>query len=406
MGSHKSPTYSSLSLGYLEHELYEKVKNTEGENYGDYVKKMFKRFLDDIFMKWRISLGDPMNFLREMNALDPKIRFTMEHGPSIPFLDVRFTLRPNNGLETDIFYKETDSHNYVPFFSYHPRKTLSNIPYSLARRICTIVSDKDNRDVRLEELRRFLKRKHYPDGLIKNGIERACAIERQTLLNCKAKMPQDENIPFVFTNNCSNPQVLDIVRSSTHLLLPSERMTTVMASKKIVAARRQPPNLKRHLFHPRFETAPPIDRGSVIPCKKIAGRKPTRGQPCKCCEVINECQTFRFFGADHDFQLRSHFTCETMNVIYALTCSGCGQNYIGQTERAVRDRCGDYRRAVSDPKYFTQGVHRHIAQCGQGKFSMTPFFKLRSTDRGHNLILSYESLFIKRYQPSLNESKL
>ena len=190
------------------------------------------------------------------------------------------------------------------------------------------------------------------------------------------------------------------------MLLPSERMTAIMANKKIVAARRQPPNLKMHLFHPRFETAPPVNRGSIIPCKKVAGRKPMRGQPCKCCEVINECMTFRFFGADHDFELRWHFTCETMNVIYALTCSGCGHNYIGQTERAVRDRCGDYRRAVSDPKYYTQGVHRHIAQCGQGKFTMTPFFKLKSTDRGHNLILTYESLFIKRYQPTLNESKL
>ena len=44
--------------------------------------------------------------------------------------------------------------------------------------------------------------------------------------------------------------------------------------------------------------------------------------------------------------LRFPFTCDTMNEVYALTCSGYGHNYIGQTERAVRDWCGDYRRAV------------------------------------------------------------
>ena len=351
---------------------------------------MLKRFLDGMFSKWK---------------LDPTIHFSMESGPSVPFLDVRFTIMDDKSLDTDIYYKETDSHNYVPFFSYHPHKTLSNIPFTLARRICTIVSDKDKRDIRLDETRARLKRKHYPDGLISNGIDRACAIDRSVLLN-PSSQTQRQTIPFVFTNNSSNPQVLDIIRSSSHMLVPSERMKRVMENKKIVAARRQPPSLKGHLFQPRFETTPQNSRGSVTPCRKVPGRKPTRGQPCRCCDVLNECTSFKFFGSSDEFELRFHFTCDTMNVVYALTCSGCGHNYIGQTERAVRDRCGDYRRAVSDPKFHTQGVHKHIAQCGNGNFIMTPFFKLKSTSHGHNLILTYESHFIKRYKPSLNESKL
>ena len=406
MGSHKSPPFSSIAIGYLERELYNKVRNTEGDTYANYVRKMMMRFLDDIFAKWRKSLGDPANLLREMNSLDPKINFTMETGPSVPFLDVRFTICPDNSLDTDIFYKETDSHNYVPFFSYHPHKTLSNIPFSLARRICTIVSNTDRRDSRLAELRVFLRRKSYPEGLINNGIERACAIERSVLLDKTARPQQQQNIPFVFTNNAANPQVLDIVRQSTHMLSPSNRMQNVMNNKKIVAARRQPPNLKKQLFQPRFETTPPTNLGSVTACKNVPGRKPTRGQPCRCCDALNECTSFQFHGTDDNFQLRWHFTCDTMNVIYALTCAGCGKNYIGQTERAVRDRCGDYRRAISEPRFHTQGVHRHIAQCGQGNFTMTPFFKLKNDNHGHDYILSYESHFIKKYKPSLNESKL
>ena len=270
----------------------------------------------------------------------------------------------------------------------------------------TIVLDPSKRDMRLAEQRVRLARKNYPSGLIDNGIERARAIDRSILLNNSRDRNQEENIPFVFSHNCANPQVLDIVRQSTHMLMPSERMREVMRNKKIVAARRQPPNLKMHLFQPRFETSPQTTRGSVTSCRKLPGRKPTRGQPCRCCEVLNECSVFKFHGTDDEFELRWHFTCDTMNVIYALTCSGCGKNYIGQTERAVRDRCGDYRRAVSDPKFHTQGVHRHIAQCGKGNFSMTPFFKLKSTSHGHSLILSYESSFIKKFRPALNESKL
>ena len=367
---------------------------------------MFRRFLDDIFIKWKLSLGDPLELLREINSLDPKINFTQEIGISLPFLDVRFSLNPDNSLSTDVFYKATDSHNYVPFYSYHPHKTLTNIPYSLARRICTIVSDNDQRDLRLMELKQFLRRKDYPENLILNGISRARAINRHSLLHPPPKTSDQTTIPFVFTNNCSNPQVLDVIRNSTHMLIPSERMRNVMKDKKIVAARRQPPSLKSHLFRPRFESIPQASLGSVVSCRNLPNRKPTRGQPCRCCDSINECTTFKFHGSDETFELRWHFTCDTMNLIYALTCSGCGKNYIGQTERAVRDRCGDYRRAVSDPKYHTQGVHKHIAQCGKGKFLMTPFFKIRSSDRGHNMILTYESHFIQKFKPSLNESKL
>jgi hypothetical protein len=57
----------------------------------------------------------------------------------IPFLDVRFNLNIHKSLSTDIYYKETDTHNYVPFFSFYLHKTLSNIPYTLARHICTVL---------------------------------------------------------------------------------------------------------------------------------------------------------------------------------------------------------------------------------------------------------------------------
>ena len=404
MGSHKSPPYSSLAIGYLENELYERRKNTHGESHAEYLKTMFKRFLDDVFLKWKCSLGDPHELLRDMNSLDPSINFTMETGKCLPFLDVSFQLTDDNQLETDIYYKKTDSHNYVQFFSFHPHKTLTNIPYSLARRVCTIVSNPTKRELRLRELHGFLSKKQYPDNVIHNGIERARAIDRHLLLKPKDSENEQNNMPFVHTFNCANPQVLDTIRQSTSLLSTSERMTAVMRDRKIIAARRQPPNLKSLLFRPRFEGQNATTTGSVTPCSK--SKKKTRGQPCRCCDTLNECTSFLFHNSNEPFELRWHFDCDTRNLLYALTCPTCGLNYIGQTERTVRERNGDYRRAISDPKYHTQGVHKHLATCGKGHFIMTPFFKIKSADRGHQMILQYESHFIKKYQPALNESKL
>ena len=365
---------------------------------------MLKRFLDDTFLKWRCSLGDPHDLLRDLNNLDPKIHFTMEMGKSLPFLDISFHLTERNDLETDIYYKKTDSHNYVQFFSFHPHKTLTNVPYTLARKICTVVSNPETRDYRLRELQGYLKKKQYPSTVSLNGIERAKAVDRDSLLQAQKNPSVDENIPFVHTHNSANPQVLDIIRQSTSILAPSERMKKVMNGRKIVAARRQPPNLRSLLFRPRFEGQVQSTPGSVKACSKV--KQKTRGQPCKCCDNINECTSFVFHGSNEPFELRWHFTCDTMNVLYALTCQTCGLNYIGQTERTVRERNGDYRRAISDKKYHTQGVHEHLATCGKGHYSMTPFFKVHSTNRDHQTILQYESYFIQKFQPALNQSKL
>ena len=108
---------------------------------------------------------------------------------------------------------------------------------------------------------------------------------------------------------------------------------------------------------------------------------------------------------DTPFEIRQNFTCGTRNVINALICSGCSDNCIGKTEREVRDRCGEYRNAI-DNQNFKQGVHEHIFKCGNGNFLFTPFFKIHDISRDSQTILSYESLFIKRYRPKLNVLKL
>ena len=178
-----------------------------------------------------------------------------------------------------------------------------------------------------------------------------------------------------------------------------------MRDKKIVAARRQTRNLKSLLFKPRFDTSTQQTKGSVLPCKKDTNRTITRGRPCMCCDHVQECTTFQFKNSNEPFELRYHFTCDSRNLLYALTCQGCGENYIGKTERELRNRCTDYRTAIQSKK-FTQGVHEHISKCGNGQFVITPFLKIHDGSRDSQTILSYETLFIQRYRPRLNVLKL
>lgn len=45
----------------------------------------------------------------------------------------------------------------------HPRHIKNSIPYNLARRLCTIVSENHTLNVRLQELNRFLLERNYPE---------------------------------------------------------------------------------------------------------------------------------------------------------------------------------------------------------------------------------------------------
>ena len=58
------------------------------------------------------TLEDPMELFHLLNSIDNKIKFTIEMGESIPFLDILFTLVENSIMETDIYYKPTDTIMY------------------------------------------------------------------------------------------------------------------------------------------------------------------------------------------------------------------------------------------------------------------------------------------------------
>ena len=71
-----------------------------------------------------------------LNEMNPNIKFTKDTSEEeLPFLDVLMKKR-NTRITTDIYY------------SCHPHHTKTSIPHNLARRICTIVSEKDTRDIR------------------------------------------------------------------------------------------------------------------------------------------------------------------------------------------------------------------------------------------------------------------
>jgi hypothetical protein len=148
-----APTYATLTMGFLEGQILNPVlTELYGMSTANDISNNWLRYLDDCFILWKPNYGNIKDLIQALDNLHPKIKFTMETSEEqISFLDI-VVYKEDTMIKTDIFHKPTDTFQYLHFSSCHPRHIKNNIPFNLARRICTIVSDEQRKEQRLKEL--------------------------------------------------------------------------------------------------------------------------------------------------------------------------------------------------------------------------------------------------------------
>ena len=389
MGTKFAPIYATLVLGYIEEILYSEIAKEFGENFSEYFKHFWKRFLDDVFILWNRDRYD-LNKLNEiLNTLHPDLNFTNENNQhELAFLDVKI-INNRGKLETDLYHKETDSRQYLPFSSCHPRHIKTNIPFCLARRICSIVSNDNKRQQRLDELKEILKEQQYPQSIINTGIEKAKNLTIQELRTVKTKT--DENIiPFVSTFNPRNPEMHHIIIQNIPILYADPDMKEIFAKYDIIKSKRQPFNLKKILTRAKFEEITPSP--GIRKCQR---------PNCGLCEHIIEGDTFNF-NCGKTFKIKHISSCEIKNTIYVMKCTNCGLEYIGETGIELRKRVTVHRQQINDGNLRFLKVSHHLAACPttNPRFKIFPFYKMNTTNINDRK--NKEEYFIKLFKPALN----
>ena len=89
------------------------------------------RFLHDIFMIWDHSYEELESFISDINSFHPNIIYSCSTSKQcIPFLDVQVIKSDSLSVETDIYEKPTNNHQYLDYTSCHPKscKTYSIQP--------------------------------------------------------------------------------------------------------------------------------------------------------------------------------------------------------------------------------------------------------------------------------------
>ena len=254
MGTKSAPTYASLVLGFLEITMYQRISNKYDKSHAEVINKEFKRYLDDCFLVWNDTWGDVFEFHDLLNNLHPSIKFTMEQNyDGLAFVDI-FIKRKGSSIITDIYYKPTDTKQYLDYNSCHPRHIRRNVPFNLARRICTIVEDESLRHKRLEELKVCLTKRHYPLAVIEYGIEKAKDIDI-TILRTPHEHIDTDIITFVTTHNPNNVNIFNFLQINKEILNNSTRCKDVLRNTTFVNSKRQNQTLKSILVRASFQNS-------------------------------------------------------------------------------------------------------------------------------------------------------
>ena len=417
MGTKLAPGYAVNYMGVFE----------ENNVYNFLITPLlYLRYIDDIFIIWQHGKDNLDIFIDHLNSCSDHIKFTSETSTEqVAFLDTIVQLR-NNQIETDLYSKPTDSHNYLMYDSAHPQRCKDSIPYSQFLRIRRICSNMDDYDKHVICYSVYFLRKGYPIDLLEKAANRARDLNRLELLRPQTgpkTEPDTDNIYLITTYHPHDSSLKDLIYHNWGILGKSQA-TEELYNRKLRCGYRRPKNLrdllvrakvkrlpadnlldpsykppttapvatsttsltnlnfrkKRNItdfFEPstsKSETNIPASTPSSATDIKAAARtKGTtakeRGFPfcnlwgCKFCRLLNKSGTILCTTTQQEHICMKKISCRSSNLIYAITCKRCKLQYIGQTLKRIRDRFSGHFGDIEHARQ-EKSIGRHFSKAG------------------------------------------
>ena len=333
MGTRMGPGYACLFMGKFEQDFLEEAPLTP---------LFWKRFIDDIFMIWTHGEEKFEEFFVKINAVHPNIKFEATRSESsVSFLDVEVKLK-NGKIETDLFNKPTDSHNYLDWNSCHSKSTKSGIPYSQALRLRRICSNDKDFHFRLHQLEGYLRMKKFPPKIIRDAFHKVREISRKDALNYK-KREANNRVTFPIHYHPNVKTLVPTLHEKYDKILLQDPVNKKIFPDPPMVAFRRPQNLRDLLTRASVSLPEEVEPG-LRNCGKNKCSLHNRNNPSKSIES--------FVEKSENFEVKNSFNCLDHNVVYLISCKkrNCTAQYVGETGRTFKERADEHLSAIRDAK--------------------------------------------------------
>ena len=228
IGTRMAPSYANIFMDRLERRL---IQNAEVKPH------IWWRYIDDIFIVWTEGEEKLKEFIDYLNNAHDTTKFTCKWSDhEIEFLDVK-VLNESGVLETDVFIKPTDSHQYLHHSSCHPGACKKSIPFAQAMRLRRICSKSCFFEERVRDLVEFLVGRGYRKAYVEGQVDKVRRMTRDEVLS-KSNQPRSTKTPFVVTYHPRLPDISKILRELHPILESSDRCKNAIKNVPFVAFRK------------------------------------------------------------------------------------------------------------------------------------------------------------------------
>ena len=266
-------------------------------------------------------------------------------------MDVSVKLK-NDHLETSLYTKPTDAHNYLSFKSCHPKNCKKAIPYSQFLRVHSICSIDDDFVKHSKQLARYFLKADYPAKIVQEAFERAYEKDRKILLILPLNLDTIDKdiIPEFFLISTYHPSGNFLVKiiSKNRDLLDRSSSTRSILIWKITKGFCRPKNIRDHLLralcHNPMDVQPAQDE--IYSETKKKSKRCSR-KDCRYCNKLVKTGSIRSPITHHQYNTIRNYDCETNNIIYCISCKRCSKQYVGHTKRTLQERMCEHFRFIS-----------------------------------------------------------
>lgn len=347
MGSNVAPCYANIFMSNFEEEHI--IHHPQWHHF----IRVWMRYIDDIFVIWHGDRESLDTFFAFLNQIHHSIKFSMEGGENtVHFLDTLITLEAGQ-LSVDLYVKPTDRNSFLQAQSYHPKSMIRNLPYSQFLRIRRIVSEPQQSDNRVEEMKLKFKKRGYKDKWLDLADQKSRLLTRRELLVKDTSRDRTHDVVFTTTYSPISKKVKNIIMKHWHIFEADVSMKSLFSQPPLFSYSRAS-NLRDRMVK--------ADIGIKQRMQTFLGTPAKGCFPCLGCPHCNNLIKGNVINHPHSgkqFFITEYLTCMSSWVVYLIKCP-CGLLYIGETSREIKIRIGEHKSAIRTNNKKSS-VARHFA---------------------------------------------
>ena len=352
MGASYSPTVANIFMSVFFRKFFKTTTQKP---------LFFSRYIDDIFMIWpkKYCLA---TFLESLNKYHPNIKFTTTTSDNtIDFLDLTIFKGPHFAttqlLDTKTFQKPSNLYQYLHFNSFHPKSVFKGIIIGECIRYIRTNSQQINYESQIALLKQRLQHRNYPLKFINKQIQKVHYHNRENFIKSELKPNNIISKPIF---KCPKPPRFSLLKKV--VLENYHRIQKFIDTPLFVALKHKTLScyLVKSKHHATEEdnnyinqnckiSSPTINQPRIQPMVISTQLiKPTTCKHSRCatCSHFNNATHFKSNKTNKVYKIRSSFSCSSRNIIYLITCKKCKKQYVGSTEKTLRERINHHRSTI------------------------------------------------------------